>query len=350
MLGAIFVRPDQPVMRPEEVRALRDELGWTQEQLADAVGVSPLEVSAWEAGAVSVVLSDAETLGRVAKRERGERAWNAAGARPCAWGVDTRARIESLTAADNWDPLFETAELLRKHQASCALCRRAAEVEQSLPPVPDLPLPLSAGGFLSFVFRTMHMGARLPAWLRFPIRAGVIGGWLVLLTLVLALLRFVVEPSAGFEPSPMLLLQLNAVFMCWVWASMLWDEVYPSRTSGARFLKAATTATLIVVMAMYGMDPLDQFGVILLAMVALSLIRGDLGQKKADPQQTEQNVVPTTEAGPGALAGPGVEPDLRPNAFRTPTVSGAASTSPIATLGGDVEAIRNVVEAGRYEH
>lgn len=88
MLRGTFVRRDEPVMQPEEVRALRDELGWTQEQLADAVGVGPLEVSAWETGAVPVRLDDAVQLQAAASRERCERAWDAAGARPCAWGAD----------------------------------------------------------------------------------------------------------------------------------------------------------------------------------------------------------------------------------------------------------------------
>lgn len=306
MPRAIFVRPDQPVMQPHEVRALRDEFGWTQEQLAEAAGVSPLEVSAWEAGAVFVCLDDAIRLEEAARRERRERAWDAADARPCGWGTDVRARLER--AGEDID--FELIEELDKHAKQCALCRRAAEVEKSLPPVPDLPLPLSAGGFIGFVFRTMGMGARLPAWLRVPIRVGVFGGWLVLLTLVLALLRYVVEPSAGFEPSPMLLLQLNAIFMCWVWASTLWDEVYPSRTSGARFLKAATTITLVAAMAMGGMDPLDQSGLLLLALVALFIIRGNRGRKEADPQQAEENVGPATDAASGALPAPGVEPPM----------------------------------------
>lgn len=38
-------------MTPEEVKQIRAELGWTQKQLADALGVWIATVSRWEHGA-----------------------------------------------------------------------------------------------------------------------------------------------------------------------------------------------------------------------------------------------------------------------------------------------------------
>lgn len=310
MPGPIFVRRDRPVMQPKEVRALRDEFGWTQEQLAAAAGVSALEVSAWEAGAVSVRLDDAAALAQAAWRERRERAWDAAGARPCAWGADARARIEGLRDDGDLDELDELDVLLRKHQEQCAACSRAAEVEQALPRVPALPLPLSLGGFIQLLFRTMLAGERLPGWRRLPVRLGIVGAWVVLVTLMLALLRFIVVPEAGFEFSFTPLLQLLSIVWCWVWAALLWDEVYSSQTSLARFLKAVTTAAVVIAMAMLGMDPIDQSGVGFLALVAVYMVRDHRGRKDADAQPVEQNALAAPGAAPDALPGSSVEPQV----------------------------------------
>ncbi|HEU0301888.1 MAG TPA: helix-turn-helix transcriptional regulator [Longimicrobium sp.] len=295
MLDAIFAGHGKPAMGAEEVRALRDELGWTQEQLAGAVEVSPLEVSAWEAGAVSVGPDHAVALARVAWRERRARAWDAAGARPCAWGADARARLEG--DADDVRERLRREELLQAHQKRCAACRRAAEVEQALGPIPVK----SRGGFLGFVFRTMDVGEKLPEPLRTLVGMTVFGGWLVLLMLVLALLRFIVEPAAGFEPSLTPVLQLLAVYMGWIWASVLWDRVYPARTFRARGFKAVTTLALVAVMALLGMDPLAQMTVIFLAVVALEVHRQHREEKEADAQRAaKRRARKTPPPAPGA--------------------------------------------------
>lgn len=305
MLDAIFAGRGKAAMGAEEVRALRDELGWTQEQLADAVEVSPLEVSAWEAGAVSVRPDDAVALARVAWRERRERAWDAAGARPCAWGADARARREGMLRVDDWDGVLRTDELLQAHQKRCAACRRAAEVERALGPIPVK----SAGGLLGFVFRTMGVGQRLPEPLRTLLSMTVFGGWLVLLMLVLALLRFIVEPAAGFEPSLTPVLQLSTVFFGWMVASLLWDEVYPAQTFRARLFKAATTLALVAVMALLGMDPAEQAGVGFLALMALYMCREHRKEKEADARQAKKWQARKTPS----LA-PGADPPTLPSA------------------------------------
>lgn len=50
---AEMVTPRKP-LRPETVRAFRERRGWTHEQMADVLWVSPPEVAAWEAGTVRV--------------------------------------------------------------------------------------------------------------------------------------------------------------------------------------------------------------------------------------------------------------------------------------------------------
>lgn len=37
-------------MTPDEIREWRDRMGWSQPRLAEAIGVHPMTVSAWERG------------------------------------------------------------------------------------------------------------------------------------------------------------------------------------------------------------------------------------------------------------------------------------------------------------
>lgn len=41
-----------PAIMPDEIRAAREELGWTQRQLGDVLGVDHTTVSRWELGAI----------------------------------------------------------------------------------------------------------------------------------------------------------------------------------------------------------------------------------------------------------------------------------------------------------
>jgi DNA-binding XRE family transcriptional regulator len=219
VLNAIFGTRRAPAMGAEEVRALRDELGWTQEQLADAAEVSPLEVSAWEAGVVPVLTTETAVLARVAWRERRERAWGGADARPCSWGADAYARV-AYVQTPNLDDLVRTKRVLRVHRKRCAQCRRAAEVDRALPPIPLDPLPLSPAGFLARAFRSFTAGERLPALPRFLLRLSVMGAWLALAMMAAALATWIEEPSRGFQPSlePMLLT------LAWAAGWLLADE------------------------------------------------------------------------------------------------------------------------------
>jgi transcriptional regulator with XRE-family HTH domain len=123
----------------EEVRGFREARGWTVEALADAVHASPLEVSAWEAGAVRVPPEQAERMRWLAKVDT----WNAEVARvrgePCDW---VRARAPRL-----YDTMFENLDVawarygleVRYHVPGCAICRPMQAHAERIGPRPPEP-------------------------------------------------------------------------------------------------------------------------------------------------------------------------------------------------------------------
>jgi transcriptional regulator with XRE-family HTH domain len=58
------------VMEPEELRRLRERLGWTQGALADALGVHRVTVAKWEAGDRGIPEPVARLAERILKEER----------------------------------------------------------------------------------------------------------------------------------------------------------------------------------------------------------------------------------------------------------------------------------------
>jgi DNA-binding transcriptional regulator YiaG len=58
-------------MTAEEVKALREQLGWTQERMARELGVSFATVNRWEKGHRSPSHLAEKTLQRLARRTKG---------------------------------------------------------------------------------------------------------------------------------------------------------------------------------------------------------------------------------------------------------------------------------------
>lgn len=62
-------------MTAEEVKAWRERMGWSQEQLADALGVHAMTVSKWERGEqdhapyLSLALAELERRAKKSKRK-----------------------------------------------------------------------------------------------------------------------------------------------------------------------------------------------------------------------------------------------------------------------------------------
>lgn len=58
-------------MTAEEVKALREQLGWTQERMARELGVSFATVNRWEKGHTTPSNLAEKTLERLARRTKG---------------------------------------------------------------------------------------------------------------------------------------------------------------------------------------------------------------------------------------------------------------------------------------
>ena len=58
-------RMSDPVQIGERIRAARQDRGWTQEQLADAVGVSRSAVAQWETGRAGQLSGNLARIGEV---------------------------------------------------------------------------------------------------------------------------------------------------------------------------------------------------------------------------------------------------------------------------------------------
>lgn len=56
-------------MTPNELRKIRKRLGWTQQQLADAVGVARNSVVRWEGGHMRIAEPVARLIRMIAKQE-----------------------------------------------------------------------------------------------------------------------------------------------------------------------------------------------------------------------------------------------------------------------------------------
>jgi transcriptional regulator with XRE-family HTH domain len=178
-------------MSAEQVRAFREVRGWTVEDLADAVRASPLEVSAWEAGAVRVPPEQTERIRWLVELD----AWNAKVARvrvePCEW---VRAHVPHLydamfaDLAGTWDA--HTPEV-REHVVQCATCRAVYTQAELFDPRP--PDPADAPD--TWRTRYRRWTKRFPNWIGEPL--DLLGGLPKLAILVL-IINTVPDADSGF--------------------------------------------------------------------------------------------------------------------------------------------------------
>jgi transcriptional regulator with XRE-family HTH domain len=158
------IRPD--TVSAEQVGAVREARGWTAEQLADAVHASPLEVSAWEAGAVRVPPEQAERLRWLLEVD----AWAAEVARvrgePCEWVREHAPNLYDTMFADVAGTWYAQSAAVREHVAGCATCRAAYVHAERIGARPPDPAEAPEG------WRTRYnrWTKRFPRWVGRPLR------------------------------------------------------------------------------------------------------------------------------------------------------------------------------------
>ncbi|HEX2079543.1 MAG TPA: helix-turn-helix transcriptional regulator [Longimicrobium sp.] len=146
-------------MTAKEVRALRAARGWTVEQLADDVHAIPLEISAWEAGAVEVTPFAAARIRWHLETDRWSAALDAALREnpPCAWVRTNLPHLQERVFVDSAGLAWaESGAEFREHFAGCPYCRarwQAAEAVGFPPREPDE--------------ESIARRARFEAWLEF---------------------------------------------------------------------------------------------------------------------------------------------------------------------------------------
>lgn len=174
---------------PDEIRAAREAAGWTQEQAADAVGVLPVEVAAWESGAIALDRHGADRVLWQMERARYEAALPRSA---CEWTRANVARLERLSAAGPACTLHAIREEAA-HTRECAECLRVQMLLRELPPPPEPP---PGPGFRGWMIATRRRIDGLPAWLRLPLKLGEGALWTGAAYLGLVLLNWI----EGDEP------------------------------------------------------------------------------------------------------------------------------------------------------
>lgn len=154
MMGQVRTSPELDA--PPALRARREAVGMTRDELADAMGVLPVEIDAWESGAIAATARETALLRwhvDVAEYERGLPP-------RCAWWNDQQERVARSVEVGPYIAR-RVAREMRAHEGECPECARAEALTRELGPAPREP------GTEPAVWRTAlrrHV-ARLPAWL-----------------------------------------------------------------------------------------------------------------------------------------------------------------------------------------
>jgi transcriptional regulator with XRE-family HTH domain len=145
---------------PGAIRATREAFGWSQERLAEEMGVMPLEVAAWESGAIAVDayqaemmrwrMEHAEYLARLPRSE-------------CYWTRANADRLERMKETPWRSTQLRATREIDAHTRECTECMRVQAMLQEVPPPPAKPVPPGFNGWLEGV-------SRGTPWLRPPLK------------------------------------------------------------------------------------------------------------------------------------------------------------------------------------
>lgn len=148
---------------PGAMRAAREAFGWSQERLAEEMGVLPAEITAWESGAIALDphraevmrwrMEHAEYLARLPRSE-------------CYWTRANEDRLERMKQVGARSRLRAAVEI-EAHARECTECMRVQALLTEVPPRPEEPVP---PGFFGWREVARRRTAATPAWLRGPLR------------------------------------------------------------------------------------------------------------------------------------------------------------------------------------
>ena len=174
--------PSAPVT-PDEVRALREQLGHSVDHFAATMGVGPGEVRGWEAGTLRIPRTEGAWMRRMLASEARGRAAAEAGITDCAWIV---AREEAFQAGKRTIPaLQQFKEDVDRHTRDCPDCLRVHEWLRTQPP---LPPPPGDPGVRGWIAGFAEWARTLPAPLRPAVHGAALGAVLMVIRAALLLL------------------------------------------------------------------------------------------------------------------------------------------------------------------
>lgn len=181
MIKSLVGRADRPGMRPDEVRAAREANGWSTEEFADALWVSPLEAEAWEAGSVTPSAQEAAWIRWHAEMGVRDRALAEAGLNPCAWVRDRLAQYPAERRGSH--PSDRNRPEIALHVEQCAACCPRPLPDLWRSPVPEPPRS-DTEGVTDWLLGRWKSAEHLPFWPRLMARvivpAGLLGAGLLI--------------------------------------------------------------------------------------------------------------------------------------------------------------------------
>jgi hypothetical protein len=175
MMKTVMRRSAGPGMPPEEIRAAREVNGWSAEEFADVLWVTPLEVQAWEAGAVTPAVEEARWIRWHAEMGARDRALADAGLRPCAW-VQQRRALYPVDRRGSHPSDFVGREI-ELHVTQCPACGALPMAELRRVPMPEPPRQ-EREGWADWFVRHWRAAEHLPLGQRFGVRVLVPAGLL----------------------------------------------------------------------------------------------------------------------------------------------------------------------------
>lgn len=181
-MGTSVVRGAGTEMRPNEVRAARQANGWSVEELADALWVSPLEAEAWEAGSIAPSPQEARWIRWHAQMGVRDRALAEAGVIPCAWVRDRLAQYPAERRGSHPSDLARPEIALHVEQCQACCARPLPDLWRSPAPAPPRS---DAEDVTEWLVRRWRSAVHLPFWPRLVARvivpAGLLGAGLLLM-------------------------------------------------------------------------------------------------------------------------------------------------------------------------